>query len=256
MKFVFYTHSLVSDWNHGNAHFLRGVMRELMALGHQAVALEPEGAWSRENLRKDQGEAAEAQFFRTFPDLVSRSYGEDADHAALTEGADVVIMHEWSPPALVKTLGDLRKRGAGFTLLFHDTHHRAVSAEGEIAEMDLSGYDAILAFGETLRERYLKAGWGRQVFTWHEAADTALFRPLDDVEEEGDLIWIGNWGDDERSAELSEFLIDPLARLACGPRSVAFATPAPRCAGWRWRASPMAAGSPMPRCPRPLHATR
>ncbi len=22
MRFLFYTHSLVSDWNHGNAHFL------------------------------------------------------------------------------------------------------------------------------------------------------------------------------------------------------------------------------------------
>ena len=29
MRFVFYTHSLVSDWNHGNAHFVRGVLREV-----------------------------------------------------------------------------------------------------------------------------------------------------------------------------------------------------------------------------------
>ena len=29
MKFVLFCHSLVSDWNHGNAHFLRGVVREL-----------------------------------------------------------------------------------------------------------------------------------------------------------------------------------------------------------------------------------
>jgi spore maturation protein CgeB len=35
------THSLVSDWNHGNAHFQRGVMRELIARGHDAVAAEP-----------------------------------------------------------------------------------------------------------------------------------------------------------------------------------------------------------------------
>ena len=30
---------------------------------------------------------------------------------------------------------------------------------------------------------------------------------------EGDLVWIGNWGDDERAAELHEFLIDPVKSL-------------------------------------------
>ncbi|HBT00115.1 MAG TPA: glycosyltransferase, partial [Citreicella sp.] len=63
MRFVFYTHSLVSDWNHGNAHFLRGVMGDLVARGHEAVALEPQGGWSRENLRADQGPGAEQAFF-------------------------------------------------------------------------------------------------------------------------------------------------------------------------------------------------
>jgi spore maturation protein CgeB len=79
--------------------------------------------------------------------------------------------------------------------------------------MDLSGYDGVLAFGEALRERYLKAGWGRQVWTWHEAADDTLFRPMPGELEEGDLVWIGNWGDDERTAELREFLIEPVRDL-------------------------------------------
>jgi len=34
MKIVMFYHSLVSDWNHGNAHFLRGVASELVARGH------------------------------------------------------------------------------------------------------------------------------------------------------------------------------------------------------------------------------
>ncbi|WP_126979254.1 CgeB family protein [Frigidibacter oleivorans] len=212
MRFLFYTHSLISDWNHGNAHFLRGVMRELLALGHRATALEPEDSWSRRNLLADQGPQAVAAFHRDFPMLESQVYGEGFDHAAALDGADVVIVHEWTDPALVARIGALRQAGGRFTLLFHDTHHRAVSREGEIAGLDLSGYDGILAFGETLRDRYLKAGWGRQVFTWHEAADTALFRPIE-AEAEGDLIWIGNWGDDERSAELAEFLMEPARDL-------------------------------------------
>ncbi|MGN6100885.1 MAG: glycosyltransferase, partial [Devosia sp.] len=54
MRFLFYTHSLVSDWNHGNAHFLRGVMRDLVARGHEAFALEPQDGWSRQNLLADR----------------------------------------------------------------------------------------------------------------------------------------------------------------------------------------------------------
>jgi spore maturation protein CgeB len=213
MRFLFYTHSLISDWNHGNAHFLRGVMRDLLARGHEALALEPEGAWSRENLLADRGEEAIAAFHRAFPMLRSRIHGEGFDHEAVLDAADVVIVHEWTDPALVARIGAARRRGGRFTLLFHDTHHRAVSAEGEIGAMDLSGYDGVLAFGEALRERYMRAGWGRRVFTWHEAADDALFHPMPGEPEEGDLIWIGNWGDDERTAELHEFLIEPARDL-------------------------------------------
>ncbi len=71
----------------------------------------------------------------------------------------------------------------------------------------------MLAFGETLRERYLAAGWGRQVETFHEAADTELFRPLPGIAPAHDLVWIGNWGDGERTAELHEYLIEPAGRL-------------------------------------------
>ena len=176
MRFVFYTHSLVSDWNHGNAHFQRGVMRELIARGHRAEALEPADGWSRSSLRADQGPAAEAAFHRTFSGLISRSYGPHFDHGAALDGADVVIVHEWTAPSLVQRLGELR-RELGFTLLFHDTHHRAVSSGAEIDELALENYDGVLAFGEALRERYLTRGRTARVFTWHEAADTRLFRP-------------------------------------------------------------------------------
>ncbi len=229
MRFVLYTHSLASDWNHGNAHFLRGVLRELEARGHATLALEPADGWSRANLLADQGPAALDRFARDFPELTTRSYGPDFDHAAALDGADVVIVHEWTDPALVAQLGALRRDGGGFTLLFHDTHHRGVSDATAIAGMSLAEYDAVLAFGETLRARYERAGWGREVFVWHEAADTRLFYPRDGGPHEGglheggsgergpgekaDLVWIGNWGDGERERELAEFLIEPARRL-------------------------------------------
>src|SRR5690606_1892366 len=213
MNFVFYTHSLKSDWNHGNAHFLRGVLRELVFLGHEVTVLEPAGGWSRRNLAADQGPEAIARFDSDFPELSSLCYGPGFDHEAAVADADVVVVHEWTEPALVERLGRIRRRGGTFTLVFHDTHHRAVSRCAEIAGLELEDYDLVLAFGETLRERYLRAGWGRRVVTWHEAADTRLFAPLADVEPASDLVWIGNWGDGERTAELDRFLVTPARDL-------------------------------------------
>lgn len=213
MRFVLYVHSLVSDWNHGNAHFLRGIARELVADGHAVLALEPEDGWSRANLLADQGPTALDDFAAAFPELAVRTYGPGFDHAAAIADADVVLAHEWTAPAVLSELGRLRRAG-DFTLLFHDTHHRAVSDAGAIAGLALEDCDAVLAFGESLAERYRARGWGRQAVVWHEAADTRLFRPpTDPTRRDGDLIWIGNWGDGERAAELAEFLIGPVRDL-------------------------------------------
>jgi spore maturation protein CgeB len=213
MKFLFYTHSLVSDWNHGNAHFIRGVMRELIKQGHRAVALEPDDGWSRKNLIAVQGQGAVDAFYATFPELCSQTYGVGFNHEQAADSADVVILHEWTDPALIATLGRARRAGGKFKLIFHDTHHRAVSARGDIAGLELEDYDIILAFGETLRQRYLREGWGANVFTWHEAADVTLFRPMPNVDKTGDLVWIGNWGDEERGTEIANFLVTPVKEL-------------------------------------------
>ena len=93
--------------------------------------------------------------------------------------------------------------------MFHDTHHRAVSDPDAIRAFDLSGYDGVLAFGEALSEVYRRWGWGGRVWTWHEAADTRLFHPPEVEGARDGLVWIGNWGDGERTAELEHFLFAP-----------------------------------------------
>src|SRR5690606_23122991 len=98
-------------------------------------------------------------------------YGANFDPEEALQGADLVIVHEWTDPKLVGAIGRLRARGGAFTLLFHDTHHRAVSEPSQLRAFDLSAYDGVLAFGEALAEVYRGWGWGRRVFVWHEAAD-------------------------------------------------------------------------------------
>ncbi|MFZ5718078.1 MAG: CgeB family protein [Pseudomonadota bacterium] len=209
MRIVYFTHSLVSCWNHGNAHFLRGVLRDLIRRGHDVQAYEPGDGWSLSNLVSDHGRTGFEAYERAYPDLRSAALGADVDLDEALDGVDLVIVHEWNAPSLVKAVGDLRARGAGFRLLFHDTHHRAVSDPNAIRAFDLAAYDGVLAFGETLAEVYRRWGWGERVFVWHEAADVTHFHPPAlEAAREG-LIWIGNWGDGERTAELEAFLLGP-----------------------------------------------
>ncbi len=105
LRVVVFTHSLVSDWNHGNAHFLRGVMRELQRRGHVAIAYEPRDGWSRANLLRDHGEASLRRFHARFPELRSELYDRnDFDADRLLDGADVVLVHEWNEPWLIEAL--------------------------------------------------------------------------------------------------------------------------------------------------------
>lgn len=230
MKVVVFSHSLVSDWNHGNAHFLRGVATELQARGHTVTVFEPAAGWSRENLLREHGEAPLREFARAFPHLQSTPYDpRDLDLDTALDDADLVLVHEWNEPDLVERIGAHRARHNGYRLLFHDTHHRAATAPEEMERLDLSDYDGVLAYGEVIRRIYLERGWAARAWTWHEAADTRVFHPLPaersdrrsslsgDIptkdERRDDLVWIGNWGDGERSEELRTFLLRP-ARAA------------------------------------------
>lgn len=214
MKICFVVHSIVSCWNNGHAHFLRGVMTALQARGHEVEIVESSEGWSRTNLLAEAGWAVD-EFSEVFPTLQPQTYETlDGALAALDGGdPDLVVVHEWNEPALVNAIGARRAAGARFALLFHDTHHRAISRPEELSRFDLSGYDGVLAFGACLAEIYERRGWGSRAWVWHEAADTRLFKPQPDVEPDGDVVWIGNWGDDERSEELLAYLLQPTAEL-------------------------------------------
>lgn len=221
MKIVYFTHSLRSCWNHGNAHFLRGVLSELVHRGHEVVSAEPHQEWSLNNLLRDHGDAGLEPFRTAYPELqdVIATYDDVDDALQVAEDADLVIVHEWNDPDLAAALGRTRKRGGRFELLFHDTHHRAVSAPEEMDEFDLSGFDGVLAFGEALSEVYRDRGWGGRVWTWHEAADTRRFHPPFEERTRRGLVWIGNWGDEERSREIVSYLLKP-ARSAGLPLDI------------------------------------
>ncbi len=242
MRVVMFYHSILSDWNHGNAHFVRGVASDLLRRGYEVLLYEPWDSWSRSNLLRHHGPESLQGFRRAYPDLWPTLYDRctlDLD-GAIREG-DVVLVHEWNEPEFVAALGRHREARGDYRLLFHDTHHRSVSEPQSMERYDLHHYDGVLAFGSVIRDLYMKRGWAKRAWTWHEAADVRVFRPTDGLRE-GECVWIGNWGDEERSEELQEFLVEPIRRLKlrCTIHGVRYPAPAVsllegagiRYAGW------------------------
>jgi spore maturation protein CgeB len=214
----YFAHSWISDWNHGNAHFLRGLALALLKQGHDVRCYEQLGAWSLKNLVATEGKSATAsieEFRRKFPQLDVRFYNfDDRFVSTLREelkGADIVLIHEWNDPEVANAILSLKKE-LGFRALFHDTHHRAYTNAREILRFRLHDFDGVLAFGEAITRLYLDGLGVSRAWTFHEAADIANFTPLDKPKE-NDVVWIGNWGDEERTQELREYLIRPAMAL-------------------------------------------
>ncbi|MGE5411835.1 MAG: hypothetical protein ACM3MI_12815, partial [Clostridiales bacterium] len=73
MKVLMFYHSLLSDWNHGNAHFLRGIASELISRKDEVKIFEPSGSWSMNNLLKQQKNGQEVinDYYNFYPLLDS-----------------------------------------------------------------------------------------------------------------------------------------------------------------------------------------
>lgn len=183
-----------------------------MKRNHRVEVFEPLNGWSFNNWIQEKGVQGVKEFEKAYPHLHTNFYDNLTNFDTHLNDADLVIVHEWNDPNLVEKLGGLKEKH-GYTLLFHDTHHRSVTAPEEIHKYDLSSYDGVLAFGKVIRDLYLENNWAKKAWTWHEAADTSMFKPIEDTKNKGDLVWIGNWGDDERTEELIEFLIEPVKEL-------------------------------------------
>jgi spore maturation protein CgeB len=154
-------------------------------------------------------------FQDAFPTLDMRFFHADESFAAFAQDelrdADLVLVHEWNEPLTVNTILDLRRK-FGFRVLFHDTHHRAYTSPQEILRFPLQQFDGVLAFGEAIRRIYSEAFGVKNAWTFQEAADTTHFYPQP-AEKDTDVVWVGNWGDEERTRELQEFLIKPAAAM-------------------------------------------
>jgi spore maturation protein CgeB len=216
VKVVLFYHSFVSCWSHTSAHFVRGVARQLIRAGHEVHVYEPRDGWSREHALQDaRGAQALKEAGRLVPGVQLHLY--DLAHLDLDralDGSSIVIVHDWNEPALVEGIGRKRARNGRFLLLFHDTLEHRPSSSKAINIPAIDGFDVVLSTGEALSQAYRRAGWGDNVYTWHEAADTHVFQPRRAGRSRAcDVIWVGDWGKDDRSPAARQYLLDPASQL-------------------------------------------
>jgi spore maturation protein CgeB len=212
-RFGFFYQSVISDWNHGNAHFVRGLARALQARGQRVTCFEQVDNWSLMNLLRVAPDAV-ARFRTRFPDIAFQRYtlGPDLEgwlRARLAD-MDVALVHEWNDPSVIQLLGRLC-RELGVRSVFHDTHYRVVLDAAYRSQLGLEQFDLVLAYSPSLAQRYADLGI-QQVRVLHEAADTTVFTPVD-VPKTTDVVFVGNYGDGDRSDELEDYVFEPRREL-------------------------------------------
>jgi spore maturation protein CgeB len=212
-RFALFCQSVISDWNHGNAHFLRGLARALQARGHQVVCYEQVDNWSISHLLQHAPDAIEA-FRSSFPDLHVERYQLNHDletwlRQTLSQ-IDVAVVHEWNAPQVIRNVARFSKQ-LGIKAFFHDTHYRVVLDSAYREQLALEHFDGILAFSPSIAQRYRELGFSN-VHVLHEAADTSVYHPLP-LPKTADVVFVGNYGDTDRSDELEDYVFGPRADL-------------------------------------------
>ena len=218
IRFRIFAHSWVSDWNHSSAHFLRGLVRELLRMGHEVRCYEELGSWSLSNLVKAEPELAVQaveQFRREFPELDVRFYQLGATLRETLQpelrGADVVMVHERNSPEVANAILALKPE-LGFLCLLHDTGCRALSDAGEMLRFHLQFFDGVLAFAEPVRRVYADGFGLPRAWTFHDAADVSHFVPRD-APREIDLLVRGGGVGVRGGDEWLEYLTQSVAEL-------------------------------------------
>ena len=148
-----------------------------------------------------------------YPELRSRDLpARRSISRARLDGADLVIVHEWNEPWLVAAHRARAPRRRRASACCSTTPTTARSATPRPSPPSTSR--AMTACSPSARRcRGLPAvGLGRPGLRLARGRRHRLFHPPAAEGQREGLVWIGNWGDGERSEELEQFLLRPARR--------------------------------------------
>ncbi len=236
MHIALFYHSLISDWNNPVAHFLRGIVSELLHRRHEVTVYEQYDNWSRRNLTARHGHEASIEFFRAFPEIARRIVLYDLHSVQLDHvlaNADLVIVQDWINPLLIERIGTHRSVHGTYRALLHDTRHCIITDPRSAALRNTANYDGVLAGANFVRDAYITGRYARRAWTWHPAADLRRIEYTTGHQQRGtlgDVLFVSNWhraDGRERVEELNTLLIQPSLRAHRAVKTYGAAYPEP-----------------------------
>ena len=209
MRFVFVGLSITSSWGNGHATTYRGLLRELVRLGHEVVFLERDVPYYADNRDLPSPTFARTELYRDLEELKGRFGGD-------VRGADFVVVGSYVPEGI--EVGRWALETARGPVAFYDIDTpitlEAIEKRGtaEYVDRELIGrYAAYFSFtgGPTL-ERLEREFGSPRAQALYCAVDPALYRPLD-VAERWRLGYLGTYSAD-RQPPLERLLLEPARR--------------------------------------------
>lgn len=209
MNIVILGLSITSSWGNGHATTYRGLVRELVARGHNVLFLERDVPWYAENRDYNKTEAGETELYQSLDDLRER-------FTLAVREADLVIVGSYVPEGVA--VGDWAQDTANGVVAFYDIDTPVTLAKLEsgsreyLAPEQIPGYHLYLSFtgGPTLRrlEKQFGSPMARPLYC---SVDPRLYFP-ERVELRWDLGYLGTYSAD-RQPTLEALLLEPARRL-------------------------------------------
>jgi spore maturation protein CgeB len=212
MRIVILGLSITSSWGNGHATTYRGLVRELVARGHDLLFLERDVPWYASNRDMPAPPWGTTALYASVDDLRERFAPEVRD-------ADLVIVGSYVPQGVA--VGDWVQRTARGLTAFYDidtpvTLARLARGDEEyLAPRQIAGYGLYLSFtaGPTLErlEREFGSPCARELYC---SVDPALYFP-EPQDKAWDLGYMGTYSDD-RQPGVERLLLEPARRFAQG----------------------------------------
>ena len=210
MRLVYFTHSLRSCWNHGNAHFLRGVLRELIARGTRSRRYEPSASVEppkpRWRITARPVSRRTAKPIRSCARAPTRTFWSSTCPCP---------MPTWSSSTNGTSRGwwRLSDASAAAAPASRSCSTTPIIAPSAIPRRSGASTSTATTASSPSARRWPRstgagAGAGASSSGTRPPTRASSTRRSGETERQG-LVWIGNWGDDERSAELETFLLRP-----------------------------------------------
>jgi spore maturation protein CgeB len=209
--------SITSSWGNGHATTYRGLIRELVARGHDVLFLERDVEWYASNRDLPRPPYGRTALYQSLDELNEK-------FAAEVEGADMVIVGSFVPEGVA--VGHWVLENASGVTAFYDidtpvTLAKLARGDDEYLSADLiPRYQLYLSFtgGPTLErlEQEYGAPMTRPLYC---SVDPNLYYP-EEAPTQWDLGYMGTYSDD-RQPGLSRLLIEPSRRWEQGRFAVA-----------------------------------